>query len=289
MVSIVIVNWNTRELLRACLASIRRFLSPLAPEVIVVDNSSSDESAEMVRAEFPDVNLINPGKNLGYAAGNNLGIAAAHGGFILTLNPDTEFIDDSLARAVEIMDRDPRAAALGAKQIGVDGSIQRSVRGFPSVLGILGDVTGLGKRYPGSKFDSYRLSGFDYERAQEAAQPMGTFLLFRRSALADVGDPAAPFDPRFPIFFNEVDLLCRLSRHGWHALYAPDVQIKHYGGEGTKQVRKSMIWESHRSLVRFLWKHRSGPLAALGLFPLGLLIYTAAFVRAKGYDSGFRA
>jgi N-acetylglucosaminyl-diphospho-decaprenol L-rhamnosyltransferase len=289
VVSIVIVNWNTRELLRACLTSVRAFLAGMDLEVIVVDNASTDASADLVKAEFPEVHLVEPGRNLGYAAGNNAGFAVATGDMILTLNPDTEFLDGSLSHAVEIMQADPKAGALGAKQIGVNGQIQRSVRGFPSVIGILGDVSGLGRRFPRSRLDSYRLSGFDYEAQQCAPQPMGTFLLFRRSALANLGDPKAPFDASFPIFFNEVDLLLRLSRAGWHCLYAPDVHIKHHGGEGTKQVRKSMIWESHRSLVRFLWKHRSGPFAAFGIAPVSVLVYAAAFVRARGYDSGFRA
>lgn len=289
MVSIVIVNWNTRDLLRACLASFDRLPPALAVEPIVVDNASADGSAAMVKTDFPNVRLLESGGNLGYAAGNNLGISQASGDLILTLNPDTEFLDDSLARAVEIMDGDPRAAALGARQIGVDGNVQRSIRGFPSVVGIFGDVTGLGRRFPGSSLDSYRLSSFDYDREQEAPQPMGTFLLFRRAALAAVGDPRAPFDTAFPIFFNEVDLLLRLKRAGWHCLYAPDVRIRHHGGEGTRQVRKSMIWESHRSLVRFLWKHRSSALSGIGIAPLAALIYAAAFVRAKGYDRGFRA
>ena len=283
------MSWNTCSLLRACLDSIQRLPNSLELQVIVVDNASTDASAAMVNAEFPEVQLVEPGGNLGYAAGNNAGFAVATGDWILTLNPDTEFIDDSLMCALEIMEADPGAGALGAKQIGANGDIQNSVRGFPTAIGILGDVTGLGRRFPRSRFDSYRLSAFDYERQQTAPQPMGTYLLFRRSALADIGDPKAPFDTAFPIFFNEVDLLLRLSKRGWHCLYAPDVHIKHHGGEGTKQVRKSMIWESHRSLVRFLWKHRSGPLAALGIAPLSALIYAAAFVRAKGYDSGFRA
>lgn len=283
------MNWNTRALLRACLDSIQRLPNVLELQVTVVDNASTDGSAAMVKEEFPEIQIVEPGRNLGYAAGNNAGFAVSVGEFILTLNPDTEFIDDSLMHALEIMEANPKAGALGAKQISVNGEIQRSVRGFPSIIGILGDVTGLGHRFPRSKLDSYRLSAFDYEVQQVAPQPMGTFLLFRRTALAEIGDPRAPFDPAFPIFFNEVDVLLRLSKRGWHCLYAPDVHIKHHGGEGTKQVRKSMIWESHRSLVRFLRKHRSGPLAALGLAPLSVLIYAAAFMRARGYDSGFRA
>jgi len=162
------------------------------------------------------------------------------------------------------------------------------VRGFPTLLGILGDLTGLGRRHPGSIWDAYRLTGFDYETEQSAPQPMGTFLLFRRTALGELGDPGRPFDERFPIFFNEVDLLYRLADAGWEIWYSPKVRILHHGGEGTKQVRPAMIWESHRSLLRFFGKHR-GPLYRWLVAPwLALLVYGLAFVRARGYHGGFR-
>jgi N-acetylglucosaminyl-diphospho-decaprenol L-rhamnosyltransferase len=286
--TIVIVNWNTCDLLRACLASLERHPFSGRSEVIVVDNNSSDGSATMVRKEFADVVLVDLPTNAGYARGNNHGFAQAQGEFILTLNPDTELVDASLDRAVRIMSENSEWGILGAKQIAVDGKVQRSVRGFPSLAGIFGDVTGLGRLLPHSALGSYRLTAFDYEKTQFAPQPMGTFLLFRRSALKDVGDPRGPLDEEFPIFFNEVDLLYRLAEKGWPCIYSPEVRILHHGGESTKQVRKSMIWESHRSLVRFMRKHL---LTQWNLPLIGIvsgIIYAAAFVRAKGYSEGFR-
>jgi GT2 family glycosyltransferase len=288
VLSVLIVNWNTRELLSACLASFRAHPGSIEREIIVVDNASSDGSAAMVRTDFPEVQLIQSGGNLGYAAGNNIAFAAAKGEFLLTLNPDTELLDDSLDRAVKLLEDHPKVGVLGARQIGTDGKTQRSIRGFPTLTGIFGDLTGLGRRFPGTRLDSYRLSSFDYELEQSAPQPMGTFLLFRRSAIETVGDSKAPFDLNFPIFFNEVDLLYRLTRAGWSCLYAPTVRILHHGGESTKQVRKSMIWESHKSLVRYLLKVSNGPLQRATYALAGAAIYAAAFVRAKGYDPGFK-
>lgn len=282
MVSILIVNWNTRDLLDACLASIERFPGSQAVEAIVVDNASADGSAEMVRSKHSSVKLIEAGANTGYAHGNNLAIAAAKGDLLLTLNPDTELYADTLDEAVAALDRHPRAGVLGAKQVFTDGSTQSSVRGFPTFLGILGDVTGLGRLFPASRLGAYRLLGFDYEREQVAPQPMGTFLMFRREALEAVGP--LRFDEAFPIFFNEVDLLYRLRQAGWHAVYAPRVRILHHGGEGTKQRRREMIWESHRSLLRYFQKHHPSPF----LFLLAGLLYLGAFVRAKGVYAGFR-
>jgi GT2 family glycosyltransferase len=285
MLSILIVNWNTRDLLRECLQSLVRFPPSSDYETIVVDNASTDGSAEMVRSEFPSVILIDSKVNTGYAKGNNLAFESASGDLLLTLNPDTEFRDDSLDRAISVLKSNPRYGALGAKQIALDGSTQHSVRGFPSILGIAGDLLKM-KTGP---FGSYRLSDFDYEQEQPAPQPMGTFLMFRREALASIGDPQKPFDESFPIFFNEVDLLYRLKQSNWPCLYSPEVRVIHHGGEGTKQVRKNMIWESHRSLVRFLRKHLVRWWNAPLYWLVFVMVYVGAFVRARGYSAGFRS
>jgi GT2 family glycosyltransferase len=254
MLSILIVNWNTKDLLRICLRSIESFPPSRPYEVVVVDNASSDGSAEMVAEEFPGAKLVASQVNTGYAKGNNLCFANATGEWLLTLNPDTEFIDNSLDIAIERLEQTPNAGCLGIKQIGLDGKTQRSVRGFPTIGGIVGDLTGLGRSLGGT-FDAYRMLRFDYDLEQLAPQPMGTFLLFRRQALLAIGSAESPFDESFPIYFNEVDLLFRLRQAGWLCLYTPKAQIRHHGGESTKQVRKSMIWESHKSLSRYLWKH----------------------------------
>jgi GT2 family glycosyltransferase len=285
MVSVLIVNWNTRELLQACLESLRRYPSAMAMEIVVVDNASADGSADMVSAEFTEVKLIISPVNAGYAHGNNLAFQAAQGEYLLTLNPDTEMAAHTLDEAIRALDRHPRAGCLGIRQIGLDGRTQKSVRGFPSFVGILGDIL----KIRSGAFDSYRLTIFDYEQEQEAPQPMGTFLMFRREALDAVGDASRPFDESFPIFFNEVDLLFRLRQAGWSTVYSPVPSVLHHGGESTKQVRRSMIWESHRSLVRFLRKHSGTEAAKIGLLLLAPVIYMAAFVRARGYDAGFRA
>jgi GT2 family glycosyltransferase len=289
MLSVLIVNWNTKRLLHACLSSIARFPPEGDYEILVVDNASTDGSAQMVREQFPHVRLLARDQNEGYARGNNLAFEAASGDFLLTLNPDTEMLDHALQASLDILRAHPEHGVLAPRLVGVDGRPQRSVRGFPGVRGILGDLTGLGNRWKGGSLDSYRLSGFDYDLEQDAPQPMGTFLLFRREALVAVGDPRSPFDERFPIFFNEVDLLFRLRRAGWRCLYTPKVRVLHHGGESTKQVRKSMIWESHKSLVRFFRKHYRTRWNAPVLALFGGLIYTAAFVRARGYHAGFRS
>lgn len=285
--SILIVNWNTRDKLEACLASIEKLEFPWEHEVIVVDNNSSDGSAAMVSSRFPWAKLIASRGNTGYAVGNNLAFRAASGNHLLTLNPDTEFTHNSIVMCVDKLSSFPQFGAASIKLILPDGATQRSVRGFPTLAGVFGALTGLDRRFPQSSLGSYTLPSFDHEVSQEAPQPMGTFLLFRREALAEIGDPRAPFDESFPIFFNEVDLLYRLRQKGWKCWHLAEGSVLHHHGSSTRQVKKAMIWESHKSLVRYWSKHLRGPERLL--LPLAaVLSYAAAFVRAKGFHAGFR-
>jgi GT2 family glycosyltransferase len=284
VLSILIVTWRAKQPLQACLQSIANH-PPTEPwEAIVVDNDAEDGSAAMVQNQFPWV----PGQNLGYAAGNNLAFQHAQGEWLLTLNPDTEFTDHALQLAVDALRSRPEVGALGAKLIGTDGHTQRSVRGFPTLLGILGNLTGMDRVFPRSALGSYRLPAFEYEREGPAPQPMGTFLLFRRQALAAVGDPRSPFDESFPIFFNEVDLLRRMAEAGWPCWFCPQVQVRHLHGASTRQVRPQMVWESHRSLARYLRKHAQGwerPFLPL----IDLALWLGAYARTGKRLRGFQA
>ncbi|MBI1334156.1 MAG: glycosyltransferase [Armatimonadetes bacterium] len=280
--SVVIVNWNTASFLRDCLTSLFQSQVDGGFEVIVVDNRSSDDSVKVVRDEFPEAILLAEDDNHGYAKGNNLGIARATGEYILTLNSDTVLEPDVLERSIQKLAGMPKYGCLSVKLIGADGKPQRSVRGFPSVSGIFGDLSGLGKLF--RSFDSYRLTRFDYEMSQDAPQPMGTFLLFRGSVLKDI---PGPFDEQFPIFFNEVDLLKQMEARGWKCWYEASISIRHFGGESTKQVKKSMIWESHRSLIRYFSKNLRG-LARISLPFLTVAVWLGALVRARGFHEGFR-
>lgn len=287
VLSILIVNWNTRDKLDACLASIKAHPPAVPFEVIVVDNASSDGSEEMVRAKHPWATAIQTGGNTGYAAGNNIACSLAQGAFLLTLNPDTEFHDDSIQKSLDFMLKRPKAGAAGIKLILPDGSTQRSVRGFPTFWGLTGAGTKLDRFFPRSPLGSYSLPLFDHEETQEAPQPMGTYLLFRREALESVGDPRAPFDPQFPIFFNEVDLLLRIKKADWQIWHFSGASCLHHHGSSTKQVKPRMAWESHYSLIRYLKKNAEGPDRLL--LPLAaVLSYVTALIRARGIHGGFQ-
>ncbi len=286
MVSVVIVNWNTKDKLRACLASLQ--VQTVAPiQIIVVDNNSSDGSAQMVQESFPNVHLCAETKNHGYAKGNNIGLKLAISEYILTLNPDTELPPDNLDLAIKKLAQQRNCGALSCKFIGPEGETQKSVRGFPSIPGIIGQLTKLDRVLNDSAFASYTLLNFDYERSQIGPQPMGTYLLFRRSILSKFTNPTHPFDEQFPIFFNEVDLLYRMKKAGYNCWYESSLSIFHHHGSSTKLVRKSMIWESHISLVRYFKKHAVG-LERIALPFIAITSIFGAIIRARGFSVGFR-
>jgi GT2 family glycosyltransferase len=155
-----------------------------------------------------------------------------------------------------------------------DGSPQRSVRGFPTPASVAVEALGLSRIFPGARrLSAYRMPWFDYDQEAEVDQPMGTFLLIPRKTLDDVG----LLDERFPIFFNEVDWCYRARRKGWKIVYWPGIEVVHYGGGSTKQVRAKMAWESRRGLLDFYRKHYRSPLFA----PVFWLTAAASWVQAK--------
>lgn len=271
--SIVIVNWNTRDYLLGALRTIHAHRPPFEFETIVVDNASADGSAEAVRREFPNVILLENSRNAGYAEANNQGIASARGDFVLLLNPDVEIPPGALETAVRIAERTPRLGALGAKQLYPDGSVQPSLRGFPTPANVLYEAVGLSRLFPNSRrFGAYRMRWFRYDVEADVDQPMGTFLLIPRTALEDVG----VLDERFAIFFNEVDWCYRARRRGWRIVFSPEVCITHYGGGSTRQVAPAMAWESRRGLLDFYRKHYAGP----AFLPIYWLAAAASWVQA---------
>jgi len=282
--SIVVVNWNTREFLLAALESIRRKPPDAEYEIIVVDNGSTDGSAEGVSQQYSDVRLIANKENIGYARGNNQGIKASRGEYVLLLNPDVVIPEGALNRAVNIMEAEPEVGVLAARLVHPDGRVQQSVRGFPSPWSVFCDVMGLSRLFPRSRLlASYRMPWFDYGRRSDVEQPMGTFLMIRRSVLETVG----LLDERFPIFFNDVDWCYRARRAGCRIVYDPSVTVIHYGGASTRLVAPAMAWESRRGLLTYLAKHYPGwrhrPL--LWLASSASWVYAAALSLRRRYSA----
>ena len=204
-ISVIIVNWNTRDFLKNCLISLfgRAISDNISFDIWVVDNASQDGSADMVKRFFPQVNLIANPINLGYAAANNQAIRRSTGRYVFLLNPDIIWQEGTLNDLVKFMDGFTQVAALGCKLLDPDGSLQYSCRSFPTPDCLVFEFLFLSRLFPKSKvFGKYRMSWWDYSQTKEVDQPMGSALMLRRRATNEVG----LLDEDFPIFFNDVDL-----------------------------------------------------------------------------------
>jgi len=265
---IVVVSWNVRELLAACLESVIGN-GKLTTEIVVVDNASSDGSAEMVCSHFPQVRLIATGRNLGFAGGSNRGMRAWGLGeerssdvascsshhaprYILLLNPDTVVRGDALETLVRFMDATPQAGLCGARLVYGDGSFQHSAFGFPGLWQIALDSPGVHPRLSDSALNG-RYSRRLYARGWpfKVDHPLGAAMLVRAEAIRRVG----LMDESFHMYCEEVDWCWRIKKAGWAIYCVPQAEIVHYGGQSTRQVRAEMIVALWTSRLRLYRKH----------------------------------
>jgi GT2 family glycosyltransferase len=250
--SVIIVSYNTREILRACLNRLFDMCRDLTLEVIVVDNASRDASAEMVECDFPDVHLVRSQVNLGFAAANNVGFKVATGDTILLLNPDALLEPGALQRSLAYMAADPRIGMGGGLLLDKAGQWQPSARCFPSLLNEFLVLSGLAARFQKSRFfGRFDRTWDDSGKPAKVDWVPGAFALIRRSALEQVGE----FDERFFLYYEEVDLCRRFQKAGWTIWYWPDVVICHWGGESSKTVENHDFSSSGSQLT--LWRMRS--------------------------------
>jgi len=244
-----------------------------------VDNNSSDSTREVLN-QFHHLKLIRNECNRGYAYANNQGIKESLGEYVLLLNPDTKMGPDAIDRLFEFLDANPGFGAVAPRLVNPDGSTQSSVRSFPTTWSTLSEVFGLSRLFPLSRaFGGWRMAWFDYSRPAEVDQPMASCLLVRRKVLEQLHG----FDQAFAIFYNDVDLSYRMKQAGWKTGYVPDSVVTHRRGASTGQVRPKMIWESHRSLFRYLRKHDNSGLFWLKAVLLLPLLELAALMRVWKY------
>lgn len=265
--SIVIVNWNTREILRNCLASVRRDAVRIGCETIIVDNHSSDGSADMVASEFPEMTLIRNEDNKGFASANNQGIVISRGRYILLLNPDTIVRKDALARSVSFADRHPRAAIVGCRTYGHTGCMQYNCYQFPNLLNLALSLSHLQIRFFYHPFwGRARLGWWDYNTPREVEAVAGCFMLARREAVQEVG----PMSEEYFMYSEDTEWCWRFHQAGWKVMYTPDAEILHYGQLSSSQVATDMRLMERRSLLMFLekksgkWARRFGNIMFCG-------------------------
>lgn len=253
--SIIIVNWNVQSLLRACLSSLieaAQNAPDLTAEIIVVDSASSDGSPEMVRNEFPQVRLIASDENLGYARGNNVGVAAAQGRYLFLLNPDTVVQPTTLAEIVTYLEGQPDVGALGPQLLWPDGAVQSSRRRFPTLGSLFWESTLLGQWFPHNRYARrYHLADRSPDQTQPVEWIVGAALLIRRAAWEAVGQ----IDESFFMYFEETDWCRRCAQAGWAIHYLPAAQIIHYEGKSSEQVVAARTLRFQRSKLRYTRKY----------------------------------
>jgi GT2 family glycosyltransferase len=245
--SVVVLSWNTREILRACLDSLSRD-TPCEPrEIIVVDNGSTDGSAEMVAREYPTVRLIRNAENDLYAEPNNQGARVATGRYLCLLNSDTEVRRGALDRLVEFLEGHKTYGAVAPKLVSPDGTVQRACRRFPTLLEPLLESTSLGTFPPGSWISWWSSMGdFDHRHSRDVCQPPGACLLLRTEEYLAMGG----LDPSLSLFFNDVDLCLKLRRKGRRVRYLAEAEVMHHQGFSTRaqQARmRNLLWIQNRT------------------------------------------
>jgi GT2 family glycosyltransferase len=250
-VDVVIVSYSSRELLRNCLASLAAHPPRSGARTVVVDNASSDGTVDMVRAEFPGVELIASQRNLGFAAATNIGVRRGSAPYVLALNPDTRVTERTIDHMVELMESNSSIGIAGCSLELEDGTFDHAARrSFPTPLGALAHFTRIGRLdYAPTSLAQYRAPSVDRGMVDAVN---GAFMLIRRKALDEVG----LFDEGFWMYMEDLDLCYRFAQAGWATWYEPDVTIVHVKAGTSGRVRKPRLdYAFHYGMYRFYRKH----------------------------------
>jgi len=283
--SIVIVSFNTCDLTRQCLTSILQAGDEIGIEIWLIDNASPDGSADVIEREFPKVHLIRNSDNRGLAAATNQGLEASRGRYILTLNSDTVIRAGVLEKLVRFMDEHPHAGGATPKLVLPDGSPHPNLLGErPTLKADLLAVlchTRLVKRLKDRLSAACYGKWTDYSRTCEVAFILwGTCFIVRRDVLIGVGLQ----DPRFFVYYEDVDWILRMVKKGWRLYYIADAEVIHYGGQSTKQASSLMIAQNWKSRCRGMQKH-SGLMAGLCLRAVIIVIFCLKMLKLLLYSA----
>jgi O-antigen biosynthesis protein len=250
--SVIIVSYNVRELLRQCLLTVEKAAEKTDCEMFVVDNSSSDGSPHMVRQEFPDVVLIENTVNKGFSYANNQAIRVASGRFVLLLNPDTVIEDDTFVKCIAFMKDHPDAGALGVRMIDGNGKyLPESKRAFPTAGITFCKIFGLSCLFPGSRlFNRYYLPHIKNNETSLTEVVAGAFMVLRKEALQKTG----LLDEDYFMYGEDIDISFRLSRTGYNNYYLADTEIIHFKGMSTDRNKYTDIFHFYRAMIIFIRK-----------------------------------
>ncbi|EIC28188.1 glycosyltransferase family 2 protein [Methylomicrobium album] len=258
-VSVIIVSWNARDYLKKCLKSLAGGMCSYPMEIIVVDNASSDGSAECVAAEFPHVRLIRNADNLGFAKANNIGVVASRGQYLAFINSDVEVLPDCLTRLVDYVEAHPEVGMAGPFIIGGDGRMQRSCRGFPGVWNMFCRALALDTLFRSVRlFSGYSMAYWSQDSLRPVDILSGCFWLVRRPALDRVG----LLDEAFFIYGEDMDWCKRFWKHGWKVVFYPEAKAIHYGGASSSNAPVRFYIERQKADLQYWRKHHSPPAVA---------------------------
>lgn len=269
-VSIIIVAWNVRQLLRDCLKSVYEQTEDIDFEVIYVDNASVDGSVEMVEKEFPKVRIIKNQENQGFIKANNQGIEISEGRYVLLLNSDTIVLDNAIAKLVHFADAHTDAAVVGCRVLNSDMTLQRNCFMYPSVLNMFLSSTYLYKIFPKSRFfGREHMTWWDFNNVKEVETVCGCCSLVRKEAIKQVG----LMDELYFVYGDDPDWCYRFKKNGWKVMFTHEAEIIHYGGQTTKAIADKFLLQLYGAKLIFVNKHRTKLTFPLACFLTGLFFF----------------
>ena len=266
-ISIIIINWNTKDLLLNCLKSIKDREAKYEMEIIVVDNASTDGSPEAVKSQFPNVKLIVNNNNLGFAKGNNIGIEASSGRYVYLANSDIVIKEGCIEGMLRYMDTHTSIGILGPRLLNPDLTLQPSCKKFPTLWNNFCLAVGLTRIFLRSKlFCGEHMWFFPHDTVIRVEALVGAFLVVRREAIKQVG----LLDENFFMYGEEIDWCKRFWNAGWEVVFYPEAEVVHYGRASSSREPVRFFKESYRSKLKYWKKHRSR-VAQIGFVLITLL------------------
>ena len=261
--SVIIVSWNAKAFLLECLLSVIQETAQYDTEIIVVDNASTDGSAELVKEQFPSVILVSNETNLGFAKANNIGIRQCTGKYMCLINSDVFVKKECIKQAVQFMDNNTKIGVLGPRIIGADGQVQRSCMAFPTLWNTFCRALALDSLFPKSKlFGGYLMRYWQHDNIQSVDVINGCFWMVRRAALENVG----LLDERFFIYGEDIDWCRRFHDSEWDVVFFPKAEVIHYGGASSANAPVRFYVEMHRANLQYWQKYHSDFLSRTFLF-----------------------